>query len=53
MLIQWHCTVRCRHFNYHVDKSGEKQNLPIDTAEFATEWAAAIRGRKHHPSILV
>ena len=41
-----------QHFNYHVDESGEKQNLPIDTDLFTADWKAAINGRKNHPCIL-
>ena len=41
-----------QHFNYHADGSGETGNVPVDTAEFEKEWAAAIVGRGNHPSII-
>ena len=41
-----------QHFNYHVDESGESQNLPINTTLFASDWSAAIRGRYNHPCII-
>ena len=41
-----------QHFNYHTDASGETKNVPVNTTQFETEWAAAIRGRRNHPSII-
>ena len=41
-----------QHFNYHVDASGETNNVPVDTTQFEAEWAAAICGRRNHPSII-